>query len=280
MLAPFAILFFIFTILPIGSSLVLSFTNYDMVSNPVFTGLNNYLRMVSDDVLKIVLKNTLMFAFITGPLGFMLSFVLAWMINELPPKPRSVLSFLFYAPSIAGNVFLIWSVLFSGDSYGYINSILLRIGWITTPIQWLKDASYAMTVVIIVQLWLSLGVSFLANLAGLQNASPELYEAGAIDGIRNRWQELWYITLPSMKSILLFSSVMQIQSSFSAGAVMSTLCGYPSVNYSTDTVVLYLADVGTTRFEMGYAAAISVLLFGMMAVSRILIGKLLNMTGK
>lgn len=280
MLAPFVVLFFAFTVLPVLSSLILSLTNYDMISAPGFVGLNNYLRMVSDDILKIVIKNTLFFACITGPVGFFLSFVLAWMINELPPRPRSVLSFLFYAPSIAGNVYLVWQVLFSGDSYGYINSLLLQIGWITEPVQWLKNSSYAMGVVIIVQLWLSMGVSFLANIAGLQNASPELYEAGAIDGIKNRWQELWYITLPSMKNILLFSGVMQIQSSFSAGGVMSTLVGYPSVDYCTDTIVLYLADVGTTRFEMGYAAAISVLLFAFMAISRILIGKLLSMTGK
>lgn len=280
MLAPFVVLFFAFTVLPVLSSLILSLTNYDMISTPGFVGLNNYLRMVSDDILKIVIKNTLFFACITGPVGFFLSFVLAWMINELPPRPRSVLSFLFYAPSIAGNVYLVWQVLFSGDSYGYINSLLLQIGWITEPVQWLKNSSYAMGVVIIVQLWLSMGVSFLANIAGLQNASPELYEAGAIDGIKNRWQELWYITLPSMKNILLFSGVMQIQSSFSAGGVMSTLVGYPSVDYCTDTIVLYLADVGTTRFEMGYAAAISVLLFAFMAISRILIGKLLSMTGK
>lgn len=280
MLAPFVVLFFAFTVLPVLSSIILSLTNYDMISTPGFVGLNNYLRMVSDDILKIVIKNTLFFACITGPLGFFLSFVLAWMINELPPRPRSVLSFLFYAPSIAGNVYLVWQVLFSGDSYGYINSLLLQIGWITEPVQWLKNSSYAMGVVIIVQLWLSMGVSFLANIAGLQNASPELYEAGAIDGIKNRWQELWYITLPSMKNILLFSGVMQIQSSFSAGGVMSTLVGYPSVDYCTDTIVLYLADVGTTRFEMGYAAAISVLLFAFMAISRILIGKLLSMTGK
>ena len=280
MLAPFAILFFIFTILPILASLALSFTNFDMVSFPSFVGFNNYLRMVSDEVLHTVTKNTLVFACLTGPAGFMLSFVLAWMINELSPKPRSILSFLFYAPTLVGNVYLVWSVLFSPDSYGYINSILLRIGWITQPIQWFTNSSYAMIIVIIVQLWLSMGVSFLANLAGLQNASPELYEAGAIDGIRNRWQELWYITLPSMKSILLFSSVMQIQSAFSAGAVMSALVGYPSVNYCTDTIVLYLSDVGTARFEMGYAAAISVLLFAMMAMARVVIGKLLNMTGR
>lgn len=178
-----------------------------------------------------------MFAIVTGPLGFALSFLLAWIVNEFNSTTRSILSFLFYSPALVGNVYFVWTILFSGDSYGYLNSILLQIGFITEPIQWLKDADYTLVICMIVQLWMCMGTSFLANIAGLQNASPQLYEAGAIDGIRNRWQELWYITLPSMKSMLLFSGVMQIQSAFSAGAVMTTLTGNPSVEYSTHTIV-------------------------------------------
>ena len=281
MLAPFAVFFFVFTVLPVLSSVVLSFTRYDMVSSPEFIGFSNYLRMaVTDDVFRIAVANTLKFSIITGPLGFMLAFFLAWLINELSPKVRSLLSFLFYSPSLAGSVYFVWKILFSGDSYGYINSILLNLGVITQPLQWLKDDKYAFAICVIVQLWMSMGVSFLSNVAGLQNASPQLYEAGALDGIRNRWQELWYITLPSMKSILLFSSVMQIQSAFSASAVMIELTGFPSVNYSTHTIVTHLTDVGTTRFEMGYAAAISVFLFLLMAVFRVVVGKIISMTGR
>lgn len=281
MLLPFAILFVLFTVLPVASSVVLSFFHYDMLSTPSFIGLENYIRMlVSDNVFMISLKNTLVFAVITGPLGFLLSFLLAWMVNEFSGISRAILSFLFYSPSLAGNAYFIWSLLFSGDSYGYINSILLNYGFIQEPIQWLNDARYTMIICIVVQLWLSMGISFLANIAGLQNASPQLYEAGAIDGIRNRWQELWYITLPSMKSILLFSCVMQIQSSFSASTVMTTLTGVPSVEYSTHTIVTHLSDVGSTRYEMGYAAAISVFLFALMALSRVIIGKVINFTGK
>lgn len=281
LLAPFALFFILFTVLPVFSSVVLSLFNYDMISTPKFIGVGNYIRMIlTDDVFHISVKNTLFFAIITGPAGFLLAFVLAWLINELGPKTRSVLSFLLYSPALVGNVYFVWMVLFSGDSYGYINSLLLNSGIITEPMQWLKDADYTMTICIIVQLWMSMGVSFLSNIAGLQNASPQLYEAGAIDGIRNRWQELWYITLPSMKSILLFSAVMQIQSAFSASAVMITLTGMPSVNYSTHTIVTHLTDVGATRFEMGYASAISVFLFLLMAVFRVVVGKLLNSTGK
>lgn len=280
-LLPFAIFFTIFTVLPVISSAVLSFFNYDMLTAPKWVGVNNFLRMLlTDDVFKTSVKNTLVFAAVTGPLGFALSFLLAWIVNEFNKFTRSILSFLFYSPALVGNVYFVWTILFSGDSYGYLNSILLQTGFITEPVQWLKDADYTLTICIIVQLWMSMGTSFLANIAGLQNASPQLYEAGSIDGIKNRWQELWYITLPSMKSMLLFSSVMQIQAAFSAGNVMTVLTGNPSVEYSTHTIVTHLTDVGTVRYEMGYASAISVFLFLIMAICRLVIGKLISKTGK
>ncbi len=281
MMLPFLAVFVLFMIVPVISSLVLSFTEYDMINAPKFSGLKNYFRMfIEDKVFMIAIKNTLMFAVVTGPVGFMLSFMLAWMINELSPTVRTVLSFLFYSPALMGNVYFIWQVMFSGDSYGYVNSLLLSLNVISEPIQWFNDARYAMTLVIIVQLWMSMGVSFLANISGLQNVDVALYEAGAIDGIRNRWQELWYITMPSMSNILLFSAVMQIQSSFSVSTIATTLTGFPSVNYSTHTIVTHLSDVSSTRFEMGYAAALSVFLFALMAVTRIVIGKLIDSTGK
>ena len=281
MLSPFLITFFVFLILPIASSIVLSFTNYDMINFPKFTGLENYMRMfLEDDAFLVVFKNTLFFAIICGPAGFLLAFVLAWFINEFSPMIRTLLSFLFYVPALVGNGLFIWQVAFSGDSYGYINSALLSLGLITEPIIWLKSAEYLPTIVIVVQLWSSMGVSVLSNISGLQNINQELYEAGSIDGIRNRWQELWYITLPTMKHMLLFSAVMSIQSSFSIGAIAVALAGYPSVDYCVDTIVSHMTDVGTVRYELGYASAIAVVLFLLMAVFRLLIGKVLNMTGK
>ena len=281
MLLPFFVCFFVFLIIPIISSIVLSFTSYDMISFPKFIGFGNYKRMfLTDYVFPIVLKNTLIFAIISGPAGFVLSFVLAWFVNEFSPRVRTVLSFMFYAPALVGNAYFIWQVAFSADSYGYVNSFLLSAGLITEPIAWLKDASYIMPIVIIVQLWQSMGVSFLANISGLQNVSADLYEAGAIDGIRNRWQELWYITLPGMKHMLLFSAVMQISSSFSISQIAIALAGYPSVEHAADTIVSHMTDMATVRYELGYASAIAVFLFMMMAVTRFAIGKLLDMTGK
>ena len=281
LLAPFFILFFLFIFLPVICSIVLSFFSFDMVSAPSFAGADNYIRMfLDDDVFLTTLKNTLLLAVLTGPAGFLLSFILAWFINEFSPRVRTVLSFMFYCPAIVGNALYIWQVAFSNDSYGYANSLLLSAGLIVEPINWLKNPTYIIPIIVIVQLWMSMGVSFLANISGLQNINTEMYEAGAIDGIRNRWQELWYITLPAMENMLLFSAVMQIASAFSIGSVCTTLVGYPSVNYTADTIVSYLTDVGTTKYEMGYACAISVILFLMMALTRALIGKLLRRVGR
>ena len=235
---------------------------------------------VFDDVFGIVVKNTLVFAIIAGPIGFLLAFVLAWFVNEFSPAVRTVLSFMFYTPSLVGGGLFIWQVLFSGDAYGYLNSALLSVGLITEPITWLKTPQYLMPIVIIVQLWQSMGVSFLSNISGLQNIGDELYEAGAIDGIRSRWQELRFITLPQMKNMLLFSAVMQIQSSFSVSAIAIDLAGFPSTQYAVDTIVSHMVDMATVRFEYGYASAIAVILFIMMAGTRMLIGKVLSLIGK
>ncbi|MBR5923028.1 MAG: sugar ABC transporter permease [Clostridia bacterium] len=278
---PFMIFFLLFNILPVLSSVVLSFFDYDMVSNPIFTGLENYSRMfTADDTFLKVLGNTLRFSIIAGPGSFILAFLLAWMINEFSRTVRVILTFIFYAPALVGNAYFIWQIFFSGDSLGYLNNFLISFGFITEPINWFQNTQYNMTILLIIQLWMSMGVSFLANIAGLQNVSSEMYEAGAIDGIRTRWHELWYITLPSMKTILLFGAVMQIQSVFSVSGLMTTLVGYPSVNNSVDTLVSYISDIGTARYEMGYAAALSVVLFLLVLAFRFGIGALLNLIGK
>lgn len=280
-LIPFLSLFFLFTVLPVLSSIVLSFFDYDMVSAPKFLGLDNYLRLFTgDSTFMKVFVNTLKFSVITGPLGFLLSFVLAWMINEFHPIVRTILTFLFYAPALVGNAYFIWQIMFSGDSFGYVNNFLISFGFITEPIQWFKNSDYNMTIIIIIQLWMGMGVSFLSNIAGLQNVNTELYEAGAIDGIKTRWHELWYITLPSMKEILFFSAIMQIQAVFSIGTIITTLAGYPSVNNSVDSIVSYISDVGATRYEMGYASTISVILFIVILIFRYVIMALLKMIGK
>lgn len=281
LLAPFLLVFILMTVLPVLASIVLSFFNFDMVSIPRFAGLQNYIRMfLHDDIFPIVVKNTILLAILTGPSGFLLSFVLAWFINEFGRTARTLFSFMFYAPTLAGNAIYIWQIAFSSDSYGYVNSILISLGFLTEPIAWLSSTDYIVPLVVIIQLWSGLGISFLSNLSGLQNINTELYEAGSIDGIRNRWQELWYITLPGMKNMLLFSAVMQIASAFSISGIIQSLAGYPTVGYAADTIVSYLADVGTVKYEMGYASALSVILFLLMVGTRWITNKFINKMGR
>lgn len=262
---PFIILFTLFTILPIVASVVLSFTDFNMLQTPKWVGVDNYIRLfLEDDIFLIALKNTLLFALLTGPLSYMLSFVFAWFINDFSRGVRTFLTFLFYAPSLAGNVYFIWTYIFSDDSVGLLNSTLMRMGLINESIQWLTDPNYNSIVVVVVILWMSMSVGFLSFVAGLQSMDKSIYEAGAVDGIKNRFQELWYITLPQMVPQLLFGAVMQISSSFAVGYEAMALTGFPSTDYSTHTIICHINDYGTVRFEMGYASAIAVFLFGMM----------------
>ncbi|WP_308634606.1 carbohydrate ABC transporter permease [Paenibacillus silvisoli] len=281
LLAPFFILFFTFTVIPVFMSVVLSFTYFNMLEMPRWVGWDNYARLfVADDVFLIALKNTFLFAFITGPISYIACFLFAWLINELPPKVRAVLTLILYAPSIAGNTYLIWQTLFSSDSYGYMNSFLIKWGFILEPIQWLQDPRYMLPILMMVQLWLSLGTSFLAFIAGLQNVDRSLYEAGAIDGIRNRWQELWFITLPAMRPQLMFGAVIQITSAFAVAEISIYMIGFPSVDYAAHTIVTHLVDYGTIRFQMGYASAIATILFAIMMGTNMITQKLLRKVGE
>lgn len=262
MIFPYILFFFIFVILPILSAIALSLTDYNMFSTPDFIGLKNYLSLLIDDtVFYTALKNTLLFAVVTGPLSYLLCFLMAWFINEFPRWVRMVLTLLFYAPSLSSSVYFIWQFIFSGDTYGIANGCLMQIGIINEPIQWFTDTQYMLPVLMIVQLWMSLGTSFLAFIAGFQGIDRTLYEAADVDGIRNRWQELIYITFPLLKPQLIFSAIMQIVSAFSVSTISQQLCGMPSTKYAAHTLVLHIIDYGTIRFEMGYACAVSVVLF-------------------
>ncbi|MCR3905418.1 MAG: sugar ABC transporter permease [Tenericutes bacterium] len=281
LMAPFVILFMTFTIIPVFMSLGISFTYFNLLEPPRFIGLDNYMKLALDDeVFIIAMKNTLILAVVTGPVSYLLAFVFAWLINELGPKLRAFMTLVFYAPSISGNAFLMWLLIFSGDVHGYLNAFLIRFGFIDNPILWLKNPDYMMLVIIVVQLWLSLGVSFLAFIAGLQSVDKTLYEAGAIDGIRNRWQELWYITLPSMKPQLLFGAVMQITTSLAIAEVSMQLVGFPSVQYAGHTIVTHLIDYGSTRFDLGYASAIATILFLIMMTTNLVVRAILRKVGE
>ncbi len=281
LLAPFYIIFFIFTVLPVILSIFFSVTDFNMLETPNIVWFDNYIRLfLDDDIFILSVKNTLIFACITGPGSYLLSLIMAWFINELPPKIRAIMTLIFYAPSISGNVYMVWTYIFSADSHGFLNGTLMDLGLITTPIAFLKDPDYIMAIVIIVALWTSLGTSFLTFIAGFQVVDRSLYEAAAVDGVKNRWQELWYITMPYMRPQMMFGAVMAITQSFGFGAVITGLVGFPSPDYCAHTIMHHLEDYGNSRFEMGYASTIAVVLFFMMIGSNMLVRKVLGKVGK
>ena len=281
LMAPFYIIFFTFTVLPVLLSIFFSFTDFNMLEPPNLIWFDNYIRLfLDDDIFLLAVKNTLVFAAITGPGSYLLSLILAWFINELPPKIRAIMTLIFYAPSISGNVYLVWTYIFSADAHGLLNGTMMNLGMISTPIAFLKNTDYIMPIVILVALWTSLGTSFLTFIAGFQVVDRSLYEAAAVDGVKNRWQELWFITLPYMRPQMLFGAVMAITQSFGFGVVITGLVGFPSPDYCAHTIMHHLEDYGNTRFEMGYASTIAVVLFFLMIGSNVLVRKVLGKVGK
>lgn len=264
-LGPYLLLFFLFIIVPVLIAIGLSFTYFNSIEFPSFTGLKNFVSLLTQDAvfMQYVVPNTLKFSLIVGPGGYILSFLMAWMLAQIPHKPRTVLALILYSPSMTAGVAMtvLWTVIFSGDASGYLNGILLDLQLITQPIQWLQSPEYLMAIMVIVTLWTSMGVGFLAMLSGILNINQEIYEAGYIDGIRNRFQEIIFITIPSMKPQMLFGAVMAVVNTFQAGAIGVALSGTnPTPQYAGQLMVNHIEDYGFIRYEMGYAAAISVVL--------------------
>lgn len=264
-LLPYIILFSLFIIVPVLMAIFLSFTNFNTIEAPEFVGFMNYINLLTQDeiFMQYVLPNTILFAVIVGPGGYILSFLLAWVLGQLPKLPRTVFALIFYSPSMTAGIAMavVWQVIFSGNQSGYFNYILTQLGIITEPIIWLQDTRFILLIMIIVALWSSMGVGFLAMISGVLNVDETLYEAGAIDGIKNRFQELIYITIPSMRPQMLFGAVMAIVNTFSAGAIGVQLTGAnPTPGYAGQLIVNHIEDYGFIRFEMGYAAALSVVL--------------------
>lgn len=280
-MGPFLITFFTFTVLPVFVSLFISLTNFNMLELPDFVGLGNYQKLfLNDDVWSLAVQNTMIIALVTGPISYILCYAFAWLINEVPAKPRAFLTLLFYAPSLAGGFGFVWQLLFSGDRYGYLNGVLLDLGIVTDPIIWLKDTTFMFPVCVIIILWQALGTTFLTFIAGLQTVDRSLYEAAAVDGIKNRWQELYFVTLPTMRGQLMFGAILNITGSFGIGGTITAVFGFPTQDYALHTIMHHLDDYGGVRFEMGYACAIATLLFLISFIANKVVQFLLSRIGK
>ena len=264
-LSPYLILFAVFIVVPVILAILLSFTNFDSMNFPSFVGLKNYITLLTTDntFMQYVLPNTIKFSLIVGPVGYFMSFIMAWVLAQIPHRSRTLFALMLYSPTLTSGVAMtvIWRVLFNGDQTGYLNSLLLNLGWIQEPIQFLQSSEWLMPVMIIVSLWNSMGIGFLSMLAGILNINSEMYEAGYIDGISNRFQEIMYITIPSMKPQMLFGAVMAVINTFQTGAIGVQLSGSnPTPQYAGQMMLNHIEDYGFLRYEMGYAAAISVVL--------------------
>lgn len=265
LLGPYVLMFVFFIAVPVLLAVILSFTYFNTVSTPEFTGFANYISVLTQDevFIKNVLPNTIKFSLIVGPIGYMLQFLLAWALAQIPKLPRTILALVFYSPSMTTGVAtaVIWKTIFSGDQYGYLNFILMKLELIEKPVQWLQQTDFILPIMIGVTLWGSMGVGFLAMLSGVMNIDSEIYEAGYIDGIKNRFQEIIYITIPSMRPQMLFGAVMAIVNTFSTGQIGVDLTGAnPTPQYAGSTMVTHIEDYGFLRYDMGYAAALSVIL--------------------
>lgn len=263
-IGPYALIFSIFILIPVALAVILSFTNFNAIEFPKFVGFLNYITILTNDdvFMKYVLPNTVIYAVIVGIGGYVLSFLLAWALCNLSKVPRTIFALILYSPSMTTGVAMtvLWKVIFSGDQAGLLNSWLMELGVITEPIIWLTDARFLLPIVIIIGLWSSMGIGFLSMIAGILNTDETLYEASSIDGISNRFQEMIYITIPQMKPQMLFAAVMAIVGAFQNGMITSLLVGNPSPGYASQLLVNHIEDYGFLRYEMGYAAAISVVL--------------------
>ncbi len=281
LLLPYLLAFCIFIVLPVILAIILSFTDFNSISAPSFTGLLNYIRLFTEDevFMQHVIPNTLLFSVIAGPVGYFLSFFLAWLLAQVPKGPRTILALCIYAPSLTSGVAMqvVWTAIFSGDPNGYLNAILLKLGVISEAVQWLQSGDYLMTIMIIVTIWSSMGLGFLSMLSGILNIDPELYEAAYMDGMRNRFQEIIYVTIPSIKPQMLFGAVMAVVNTFQAGAIGVELSGSnPTPNYNGQLIINHIQDYGYIRYEMGYAAAISVVLLILIYIVSKVIMKVLS----
>jgi len=262
---PYLLMFMIFIVIPVIAAIFLSFTYFDTVRSPSFIGFANYINVLTNDdvFMQYVIPNTLKYALIVGPGGYILSFLLAWMLAQLPSKLRTVLALIIYSPSMTAGITMgvLWKVIFAGDNTGYLNSVLLNLGLIVEPVIWLQSKESLLIIMIVVTLWSSMGVGFLAMLAGILNVNQDLYEAGYIDGIKNKFQEMIYITIPSIKPQMLFGAVMAIVGTFGASGIGVTLSGSnPTPQYAGQLIVNHIEYYGFNKYEMGYAAALSVIL--------------------
>ncbi|MDI3310428.1 MAG: sugar ABC transporter permease [Thermoanaerobacterium sp.] len=251
------ILFLIFVVIPSLMSLYLSFTDYNVIQTPKLIGIKNYITLLKDQFFWISLKNTFYYTALYVPLGIITALFSALLLNR-KKIGIGIFRVSFYLPVLSSAVATatIWIWLLN-PQYGIINTVL---GWfgINGP-AWLADTRWAMISIVVMSVWASFGSNMMIFLAGLQGIPDYLYESAKLDGA-NRWQLFWYITLPSLRSTTFFVTTMLFINAFQMfdQAFVMTQGGPGN---TTLTLVYYIYNNGFGSLRMGYASALSFVLF-------------------
>ncbi len=253
-ISPFFILFAVFGLYPLLFSLYLSFTKWDGLTELKWVGLSNLYTMLGDDILLTALWNTLVIGIMYVPPMLICAFLFALMLNASWIKLRGLFRAAFFMPSVTPMVAIavVFSLLYGVDS-GFLNHLLTSAGLEKVP--WLVSEDWSKTSVALLLFWRWTGYNMLLMLAGLQGISDEYYEAATIDGA-GTVQKMWHITLPLMRPIFVFCTIMSIIGTvYMFDEVFVLTRGGPGI--SSTTFGLYLFNTSFTDFKFGYASCVA-----------------------
>lgn len=257
--SPAVVLFIVFVAFPFICALILAFVKWDLLTEPTFAGLDNFQKLFSDPLLPRVLINTFVFAFASIVTHLVFGLLLALAVNSVASRlvgyfARVAIFFPFLISWAA--VALLWKYVLD-PTFGYVAQYAASVG-ITIP-NFFNDPSWALPTIIFVDLWHTLGFTFIIMLAGLQTVPQELSEAARTDGATS-WQVFWNVTLPLMSPTMFFAAIITFIGAFQIFDPIQIITGGGPQN-STTTIIMYLYEKGFQAFDMGYAAAVALLVF-------------------
>lgn len=257
-LLPNIIGFTIFTLIPILVALVLSFTSWDGFGEINFIGIENFVRLFSDDIFKTSMWNTLIFTAGSVPITLLLALGVAMLMNK-GLKGIRIFRAAFFLPYVTAAlaIAVVWQLLYH-PTMGPINQVLMGLG-IENPPKWLSSTKMAMLSVIIMYVWKMIGYYMVIFLAGLQGVPKQLYEAAEIDGA-NGWRKFINITIPMLSPVIFFTTIMGIINSFKVFTEVYALTG-GGPGYSTNVMVYNIYVESFQKYNLGYASAMSYVLF-------------------
>jgi multiple sugar transport system permease protein len=266
-LLPNLVGFLVFTFLPVLAALLISFTNWDLLRPPEWVGLANYERLVADTTFHRVLRNTTVYVLGTVPIQMAIALLVAMALNQRLPG-RTLFRAAYFMPVVASTVAvaLVWRWIFHAD-FGLLNSALFMIG-VDDPPNWLSSTRWALPAIIIMSIWQQVGFSMVLFLAGLQSVPQHLYEAATIDGA-SQWDRFLHITIPMLSSTTFFVLVISVINSFQVFDQAFIMTEGGPAN-ATNTIVFNIYRYAFQFFQMGYAAAMAWVLFGIIFVVTVL----------